>query len=607
MMNKTVATLFLSSFACLSSMAATSYEQAKTVVKNYVESTLGLKNYQLFGNENSLSKVEISFEEPVKVDPSGWTFFIDMMPQAMWGHKAKVVSVSKENESMVINDVNMPLDNLDGWSDITPVFSKLRSANANEPYAINSIKYDSNRFLSKGQFDQFKETGKSSPNSYAVLYCGGSNRDKFFLSFWNDCALTYQLLRDVYGIPPENIYVLMSGGPNNTTKVMSAKSKQYVDMPLDLDRDGKNDIAYSSLPKDVSEVFDTLNGKSAKKQIESLFVYVIAHGICPGGEMTSWGKVTINADWFAKEIDKVNAKSISIVMNQCYSGSFIPALSKNGTATNRTIITAVNSNENGVVEWDNSSYYLNCYFTKAFMCGLSDPEESDYDGDGEVSMLEAFRFAKTNNPASTEGIRYEYENSRTELMLEHPQYWSADCLGEKQLANGKIAEKIVYNSKVSNKYLTKIAEKSVVISSVLTNHADVTCKSYNNVSLRPPFSNRDGSVFHGRILSCQNSNVTTPSDGTDCQNASEYTTYSKNIGSSKLSIFPNPTSGVVNISISDKVIDKVEVLDALGNTILSVECDNNEVSIDLTKFGTGVYFVKVTSESDTVVEKVVLK
>ncbi|MBQ8019668.1 MAG: T9SS type A sorting domain-containing protein, partial [Paludibacteraceae bacterium] len=36
-------------------------------------------------------------------------------------------------------------------------------------------------------------------------------------------------------------------------------------------------------------------------------------------------------------------------------------------------------------------------------------------------------------------------------------------------------------------------------------------------------------------------------------------------------------------------------------------CDNNEVSIDLTKFGTGVYFVKVTSESDTVVEKVVLK
>ncbi|MEE1259112.1 MAG: T9SS type A sorting domain-containing protein [Paludibacteraceae bacterium] len=606
MMNKTVATLFLSSFACLSSMAATSYEQAKTVVKNYVENTLGLENYQLFGNENSLSKVEISFEEPVKVDPSGWTFFIDMMPQAMWGHKAKVVSVSKENESMVINDVNMPLDNLDGWSDITPVFSKLRSANANEPYAINSIKYDSNRFLSKGQF---KKTGKISPNSYAVLYCGGSNRDKFFLSFWNDCALTYQLLRDVYGIPPENIYVLMSGGPNNTTKVMSAKSKQYVDMPLDLDRDGINDIAYSSLPKDVSNVFDILNEKSAKKQFESLFIYTIAHGICSGGEMTSWGdRIRVNANDLAKEIDKVNAKSISIVMNQCYSGSFIPALSKNGTATNRTIITAVDPNEPGYEETDSDYFYLNSYFTKAFMCGLSDPEESDYDGDGEVSMLEAFRFAKTNNPASTEeGISIAKGNLGSEKHWEHPQYWSADCLGEKQLANGKIAEKIVYNSKVSNKYLTKVAEKSVVISSVLTNHADVTCKSYNNVSLRPPFSNRDGSVFHGRILSCQNSNVTTPSDGTACQNASENTTYSKNIGSSKLSIFPNPTSGVVNISISDKVIDKVEVLDALGNTILSVECDNNEVSIDLTKFGTGVYFVKVTSESDTVVEKVVLK
>lgn len=604
MMNKTVATLFLSSFACLSSMAATSYEQAKTVVKNYVENTLGLENYQLFGNENSLSKVEISFEEPVKVDSSGWTFFIDMMPQAMWGHKAKVVSVSKENESMVINDVNMPLDNLDGWSDITPVFSKLRSANANEPYAINSLKYDSNRFLSKGQF---KKTSKSSPNSYAVLYCGGSNRDKFFLSFWNDCALTYQLLRDVYGIPKENIYVLMSGGPNNTTKVMSAKSKQYVDMPLDLDRDGINDIAYSSLPNDVTKVFELLKSKSASKQFESLFIYTIAHGICSGGEMTSWGDgIRVYANDLAKEIDKVNAKSISIVMNQCYSGSFIPALSKNGTATNRTIITAVNPNESGIVESDNG-YYLNCYFTKAFMCGLSDPEESDYNGDGEVSMLEAFRFAKENNPASTEGIPYAYDVFDIELKWEHPQYWSADCFGEKQVVNGGVAKEITYNSNISNRYVVKFAENLVKSSSIITDYADVTYSSYNKISLRPPFSNRGGSVFHGRILSCQNSNVTTPSDGTACQKASENTTYSKNIGSSSLSIFPNPTSGVVYISISDKVIDKVEVVDALGNTVLSVECDNNEISIDLTKFGTGVYFVKVTSESDTVVEKVVLK
>lgn len=598
MMNKTVATLFLSSFACLSSMAATSYEQAKTVVKDYVENTLGLKNYQLFGNKNSLSEVEISFDEPVKVDPSGWTFFVDMMPQALWGHQAKVVSVSKENESMVINDVNMPLENLDGWSDITPVFSSLRSASANEPYAINSIKYDSNHFLSKGQF---KTTGKKSPNSYAVLYCGGSRPDKFFLSFWNDCALTYQLLRDVYGIPPENIYVLMSGGPNNTTKVMSAKSGQYVDMPLDLDRDGKNDITYSSLPGDVTNVFDTLKKKSAKKQFESLFVYAIAHGICTGGEMTSWDGEKISADNLANEIDKVNAKSISVVMNQCYSGSFIPALSKNGTATNRTIITAVSPNETGVVERDNNFYYLNSYFTKAFMCGLSDPEESDYDGDGEVSMLEAFRFAQSNNLAAN-GISISGK-----YFLEKPQYWSADCFGEKQTINGGVPKEIEYNSNISNRYVVKIAENLVKSSSIITDYADVTYSSYNKISLRPPFSNRGGSVFRGRILSCQNSNVITPSDGTACQKASENTTYTKNIGSSSLSIFPNPTSGVVNININDKTIDKVEVVDALGNTVLSAEYDDNEVSIDLTKFGTGVYFVKVTSEDDTVVEKVVLK
>jgi len=160
---------------------------------------------------------------------------------------------------------------------------------------------------------------------------------------------------------------LMSGGPNNTTKVMSAKTGEYVDMPLDLDRDGKDDVLYSSDTSDIKKVFDLLKGENAKKQIENLFVYVTAHGICSGGEMTSWGKVKIKADWFAKELDKVNAKSISVVMNQCYSGSFIPALSKNGTATNRTIITAVSPNETGVVECDNSFYYLNCFHKSIYV------------------------------------------------------------------------------------------------------------------------------------------------------------------------------------------------------------------------------------------------
>lgn len=601
-MNKTVATLFLSSFVCLSSMAATSYEQAKTVVKDYVENTLGLGNYYLYGNDSSLSEVEISYDEPVKVDPSGWTFFVDMMPYAMWGHSAKVVSVSKENGTMVVNDVTMPLENMEGWSDYSPVQTTLRSAPAYGLNTIDNIKYDSNGFLSNGQF---KKSGKSSPNSYAVLYCGGASVSQNYIAFWNDCAMVYQLLTDVYGIPKSNIYVLMAGGPKETKNVILAKQNTYRDMRLDLDGDGINEVAYSSLPADVTKVFDILKSKSASKQFESLFVYVATHGICDG-RIASWNKNPITPSMLGSEIDKVKAKSVSIVLDHCYSGSFIPTLSKFGLASNRTIVASVNPNEPGIVQRGDNGYYANSYFAKPFMCGLADPEDADYDGDGEVSLLEAFRFTKDNNPASSVGLSSDFSN---EVRWEHPQYWSSDCYGEKQLVSGMIQEKIVYNSKVSNAYLVKMAANTVESSSAITDYADVTFQSYNKITLRPPFSVKNGASFHGRILPCKNSNVTTANDGTACKKSSETvgSTKVKDVESSSLSIFPNPTSGAVTIRLGDKIIDRVEVVDALGKTVLSADYNDNEVSIDLTEFGTGMYFVKVTSEDDIVVEKVVLK
>ncbi len=58
-------------------------------------------------------------------------------------------------------------------------------------------------------------------------------------------------------------------------------------------------------------------------------------------------------------------------------------------------------------------------------------------------------------------------------------------------------------------------------------------------------------------------------------------------------IFPNPTNGILYISIDD--IDQIYVLDVTGKIIL----ESNEKEIDLSSFPTGMYYVKVISTNNT--------
>ena len=71
---------------------------------------------------------------------------------------------------------------------------------------------------------------------------------------------------------------------------------------------------------------------------------------------------------------------------------------------------------------------------------------------------------------------------------------------------------------------------------------------------------------------------------------------------SKLDIYPNPTSGIININ-SDNV-KKIEVLDVEGR-ILSVYKNTN--TLDISKYGKGVYTLRIELPEGVVVRKVVRK
>ena len=73
-----------------------------------------------------------------------------------------------------------------------------------------------------------------------------------------------------------------------------------------------------------------------------------------------------------------------------------------------------------------------------------------------------------------------------------------------------------------------------------------------------------------------------------------------------LSVYPNPTSGTINIesSVNDRI--DLQIVNGLGKVLMS-DSFQGKFAFDLAQFGAGIYFLKTTINSITNVRKVVVK
>ena len=70
------------------------------------------------------------------------------------------------------------------------------------------------------------------------------------------------------------------------------------------------------------------------------------------------------------------------------------------------------------------------------------------------------------------------------------------------------------------------------------------------------------------------------------------------------SLFPNPTRGLITIK-NDKKIKNFTLLSPTGQILLNFKNDDLEVKIDLGKFPSGTYLVKITTENEELIKKVI--
>ncbi len=73
-----------------------------------------------------------------------------------------------------------------------------------------------------------------------------------------------------------------------------------------------------------------------------------------------------------------------------------------------------------------------------------------------------------------------------------------------------------------------------------------------------------------------------------------------------VSIFPNPSEGIVTVSNDNNTTNSIEVYNLVGEKVYSTTASTS-TKIDLSANGTGVYIVKVYNENGSFVERVVIK
>lgn len=81
----------------------------------------------------------------------------------------------------------------------------------------------------------------------------------------------------------------------------------------------------------------------------------------------------------------------------------------------------------------------------------------------------------------------------------------------------------------------------------------------------------------------------------------------KEFTANSIFIYPNPSSNYWNLSSSNEIIERIQIVDVLGKTIQIVFPENKDFTIDTSGLNSGIYYAKVSTAKKTSTLKVIKK
>lgn len=340
--------------------------------------------------QNRFAEEDVDFYLLEDNNESQWTIFVDAEPMKGWEHNCYLCRFPKQflplTRPLPVSQTSYKLPP-DGT--LTPLVVKNRyGERATEKPRVNKAN------VSAREQDVADRT-------YAVILSGGANKNANHERYWNDCSFVFQTLVNKYGIPHEHISVIMSDGTDPADD-MHAIDGGYKSSPLDLDFDGVPDIRYAATKANVQQVLSGLSG--SLKADDHLFFYVIDHGGSNDFDSQSyinlWGNETLQdyelADYLSPMIN--DSVTVNVVLGQCFSGGFIGELTEVGCV----VAAASTGSEYSWACLDKPYDEFVYHWTSAINQATPDGTavHSDADGNGQVSMAEAFAYAEMNDTAS---------------------------------------------------------------------------------------------------------------------------------------------------------------------------------------------------------------
>lgn len=351
-----------------------------------------------------------------------WFVFVDLHPFANWAHPCKYIFIDAKTDKLVELDKNFPPDCF-GEMDV-----------------IKEVKVEA-----KGElldFSNIKPTraADNTNNLWAVIISGGGSPQSNHVRYWNDCSAMYNILIKKYGYKKENIYVIMADGtdPSPDRRLLDGSIDSS---PLDLDGDGIPDIQYAATYSNVSSIFNnlanTLNGN------DELFIFTTDHGVKVGDNsaIVLWNNQGMFDYEFASLVKRIKAKSINIVMEQCYSGGFVDYFKGNKNIIISTACTSIQLSyaREDLLYNEFVYHWMSAALEKDI--STSNFVDSDDNRDGNISAFDCFRYAQ-----------------KMDKLKETPQYLSIpEILGEKLTLTGvktSQAKKRSYNIRLSEQTLS---------------------------------------------------------------------------------------------------------------------------------------------------------
>ena len=239
--------------------------------------------------------------------------------------------------------------------------------------------------------------GTEAARLFAVIVNGGRNKLTNHERYWNDCAFLYQTLRHTYHIPQRNITVLMSDGGVQEDDMIRADGWGFRSSPTDLDGDGQPDVNYSAKREMLVSVLYDLSKKLTTD--DHLFLFFVDHGGSTDHLSDSfiwlWNDEKMEDYALALLLRLFNVASMNILMGQCYSGGFMEELAREGRIMSASCCGNEQSWASPNLEYDEFVYHWICAVNGADEAGH--PVDADTNHNGEVSMAEAFEYARSHD------------------------------------------------------------------------------------------------------------------------------------------------------------------------------------------------------------------